>query len=319
MASSAGTGNATVYGVKSWLSWCKCSPDNLRPTKQTPAEIWDAGPYNVGSFQELFRIVSFLNLMNKGDRLLFRGQVSDFPPRPTILRETWNVPGQNKSVKLSLDRAYYWTQLASLCDQVAEMLQGKLPRYRPFTNYKLREDLRVAPWAVIQHYELWPTPLLDLTSSLRVAASFALGLPKRRREGFVYVFAAPNIADDLFKMDKARDSLTFRLSAVCPPIAARPHLQEGYLTGNGHFQEEHLGQTQESPAADWLVAKLRLRDHHRFFVGSSQNFWTRDFPRHTANSLLPTAQSDDLLRLFRQRLGHRIKGGRAVIAELQTA
>jgi hypothetical protein len=31
-----------------------------------------------------------------------------------------------------------------------------------------------AVWAIAQHYELWPTPLIDITQNLRTAASFAL-------------------------------------------------------------------------------------------------------------------------------------------------
>ena len=48
---------------------------------------------------------------------------------------------------------------------------------------------REAIWAVAQHYELWPTPLIDITPNLRAAASFAL--LNGRNEGELYVVALP--------------------------------------------------------------------------------------------------------------------------------
>ena len=57
--------------------------------------------------------------------------------------------------------------------------------------------MREAKSAVTQHYGFWPTPLIDLTSSLWVAASFAL---KARQDdtvirGFLYVVGMPNRRD----------------------------------------------------------------------------------------------------------------------------
>ena len=85
----------------------------------------------------------------------------------------------------------------------------------------------MAPWSLVQHYELWPTPLLDVTTSLRAATSFALGVAVRRDEGFVYVFALDDIEGDVMELDPRSRFAAVRLSAVCPPSTIRPHLQEG--------------------------------------------------------------------------------------------
>ena len=165
------------------------------------------------------------------------------------------------------------------CSKVARVLRGRLPRHRPFEHFQQRPELRVAPWSVLQHYELWPTPLLDLTMSLRVAASVALGLPDAHDEGFVYVFALEEPTSDVMLLGAETRSAAIRLSAVCPPDTLRPHLQQGILIGNPNFSETDLQVWATSPVRDRLVAKFRLVDR-----GS---FWGRDFPKHTATSLLP--------------------------------
>jgi hypothetical protein len=187
------------YGIESWRVWRVSAPLYLGNTKQRPEQIQAEEPFNVSTYRDLFRVVSFLNVMNKEFNLLFRGQGHDYLLGPSISRENWEVPDINRTVRLSADRQYYWQRLAPMCDWVSEILRGKLPRHAPFEQYKYlgKKHLRVAPWAVIQHYGLWPTPLLDMTSSLRVAASFALGLPKSRDTGVLYVFAIPRIVSDV--------------------------------------------------------------------------------------------------------------------------
>lgn len=306
--------DGTFYGIESWRTWCASAPLYLRNAKQRPEQIQTEKPFNVNTYRDLFKIVSFLNVMNKEFSLLFRGQSRDYSPDPSILRENWEVPGGNETVRLSEDRQYYWQQLAPICDWASEILRGKLPRHAPFDQYKYpaKKYLRVAPWAVIQHYGLWPTPLLDMTSSLRVAASFALGLPKTRYTGILYVFAIPHIISDVMDSSANDNPLAVRLSSVCPPIASRPHLQEGYLFGNPNFETGDLAQTGVPAASSWLVAKFRLENLRRSRSSSGTKFWDLDFPKHTAGSLLPASQNDSLPSIFQDKIHYRIEDGRAV-------
>jgi hypothetical protein len=305
------------YGIESWRTWRDSAPLYLGNTKQRPEQIQAEDSFGVSTYRDLFQIVSFLNVMNKEFNLLFRGQGHDYPLEPSILRENWEVPGSNRAVRLSGNRQHYWERLGSICDWVSEILRGKLPRHRPFEQYTYlgQKHLRVAPWAVIQHYGLWPTPLLDMTSSLRVAASFALGLSKSRDAGTLYVFAIPRIVSDVMDSSPANNPLAVRLSAVCPPIASRPHLQEGYLFGNPNFEVGDLAQTGTPPAAGWLTAKFRLEDLDRSSgPGGGSEFWDRDFPKHTAGSLLPANRNDSLSLIFRDQIHYRTEDDRAVAA-----
>ena len=305
-----------VYGIKTWRAWNSSKPPYLRKTKQVPKDIDDTWTCPVHSFRDLFRVVAFLNVMNKATTLLFRGQTQDLEPRPTLLRDMWPVPGSRTCVKLSLDRNYYWAQLGPLCDLVSHLLEGELPRHAPFDRYSHRDGrrLRIAPWAVIQHYELWPTPLVDLTSSLRVAASFALGIPRGGKEGYLFVYDVSDIVTDLMDLvvrpgqEQVPEPITYRLSAVCPPQMDRPHLQEGFLIGNSQFSREHLTDTTNSYLANRVVAKFRLVDDRS---GGRSTFWSSDFPKHQLGSLLPRAEEDDFKRLLESTIEYKIVEGKA--------
>ena len=53
---------------------------------------------------------------------------------------------------------------------------------------------RCIQWSILQHYEVCPTPLLDLTHSLRVACSFAF-LNSEDADPLVFVFGLPYITN----------------------------------------------------------------------------------------------------------------------------
>ena len=74
-----------------------------------------------------------------------------------------------------------------------------------------------------------PTPLLDVTHSLRIAASF--GSAQANGEAFLYAIGLPNLSGMITASAEA-GLQTVRLASVCPPTAVRPHIQEGYLLGN---------------------------------------------------------------------------------------
>ncbi|MCY4725916.1 FRG domain-containing protein [Nocardioides sp. STR2] len=311
-----------VYGVKTWRAWETSKPAYLGATKQFPREIEDMWTHTVHSFRQLFRVVAFLNVMNKNTTLLFRGQTQDLEPRPTLLRDTWAVPGSQSRVDLTIDRDYYWAQLGPLSGLMRQLLAGELPRHAPFDGFQQRDGmrLRIAPWAVIQHYELWPTPLIDLTSSLRVAATFALGA-RGRNEGYVFVYDVADIVTDLMDLvprpnrEPLSEPITCRLSAVCPPQMDRPHLQEGFLIGNSQFTRKHLLDKANPYLADRFVAKFHLVDEKK---SGRSSFWNPDFPKHRRGSLLPRAADDDFKGVLDSAITHEIVEGRAAWRAVET-
>jgi hypothetical protein len=141
----------------------------------------------------------------------------------------------------------------------------------------------------LQHYEICKTPLLDVTHSLRIAASFAS--QENNGMGFIFALGVPNLSGAITASAEAGLQI-IRLSSVCPPSAVRPHIQEGYLLGEypemtGPTQKQHY-KNYEIDFGRRLVAKCRF-EPIPFWKASS------DFPQVSQEALYP--KSDPLLQL----------------------
>lgn len=289
-----------VYGSKSWTEWNdrrKMGSGSDRYLGDTKHASGSPEPVlEIGSYIELADIVAFLAVMNKNLTLLFRGQTSDFKLLPSMHRSSWpaNATDDRKG-NLEAKRLQYWEGLQSKEQEVVPVLrQHGLPRHRHIED----PQIRYARWAVIQHYELWPTPMLDFSTSLRVAASFAFGPVPKRSEGYLYVTGSRKLRSDLMPLhhddavERSDGVLTIRLNSVCPPSAVRPHLQEGALMSLYPFDDEAALDPSRSDFGSRVIAKFKLVD--------TGMFWTEDFPCHTKAALLPDA--DLLNRDLRIRL-----------------
>ncbi len=286
------------YGKKSYEEWDKTHPSDLRPTRSdfnaANREIWP-----VSSFRQLFERVTFLATMNKRLVLYYRGQTKDWDLLPTLFRDSWNCFDSEMVSITSNNRKEYWRRLEDIGQQVYKLcdstdLRFKLPRRRGFGN------TREIQWAVIQHYGLWPTPLIDVTSSLRVAATFAMnfqrGSKENPRHGFLYVVGMPHTTGSI-TFDHDQHIVLVRLQSACPPLAERPHYQDGFLVGNFPIYTEIEGQKKkkQSNLLRRLVAKFELRDNG--------DFWDEDFPIFQKTALLP--DKDELLKSFIEEFGHQ--------------
>jgi hypothetical protein len=301
-----------IYGSRTFKKWDglkveeRATMKDLSETQEEPGSS-PAGMISVDSYPQLVAVAAFLSVMNKTMVLLFRGQRGNWEPTPALFRREWTPPSKELgAVVLEDDRAHYLALLAKVGDLIYPILKRRgLPRWR---HLKKRPPAR---WAVIQHYELWPTPLLDFTTSLRVAASFAFGCDSRRREGFLFIVGVDSISSDL--MTHCGPELAVRLNSVCPPSAVRPHLQDGVLVGRYSAGEE-VSLEPTSPLAGAIpIATVQLRNEYGTFWGNP------DFPIHSSESLLPSEDHDDLLHEFRSTLVYtRDDEGRAIVAAAPT-
>jgi hypothetical protein len=221
-----------------------------------------------------------------------RGQTGEHGPLlPSLLRNSW-PPGRDGANTIDLDkeRLNCWKKLNDIGDEVVAILDRYgLPRYKHMR-------LPYARWAVVQHYELMPTPMMDFSTSLRVAASFAFGLdPSPGKNGFLYITGTRHPRSDLMTLNADREAdaersdgmITARLNSVCPPRTKRPHLQDGALACLYPFDENTLDPARNN-FLQRTIAKIELV--------KSGNFWSRDFPIHTPAALLPKIENDELLR-----------------------
>lgn len=246
-------------------------------------EIRNDRGHRVTSYIELARAISELQYLNPDHVLLFRGQGYDYQSvrnnssiKPSIFRPL-NGSLTSPSKEIIAER---YRILAEAEHQLTESFASSSGRT---TQRLLRQ--RILRWAILQHYDVCRTPLLDVTQSLRIAASFAiLSKPKA---AFVYVFGVPNISGAVTASAEAGLQI-IRLSSVCPPSAVRPHIQEGFLLGEypemtGPDQKA-LYRHYEIDFALRLIAKFRFEPS--YFISN------RLFPMISRNALYPSSKVD---------------------------
>ena len=232
--------------------------------------------------------------MNKRLALFFRGQTHDFDPSPMLFRKTWTCFDTNTKLTIDGVRNRYWKELEQIGKRVYTVCDSSdfgLPRWRGL------RDIREVQWAVVQHYGLWPTPLIDLSTSLRVAASFAMdfsyGEAEQPRQGYIYVVGMPVSTESItFNID---EHITLaRLYSACPPVAERPHYQEGYLAGRFPiYSMNDKGVAEKSLLTRRLIALFKIED--------KGSFWDEDFPMMSKTAIYP--DDDRLLKRFIELFG----------------
>jgi hypothetical protein len=233
--------------------------------------------FNVRSYLDLAGRVAELQYRNRNHVLLFRGQSNDWKSvkgyttlKPSIFRPLLG--------KTTLPRSVVTKRFIALL-KAEELLEKGFRTLRRTGRQRVARE-RLLRWSVLQHYEVCATPLIDVTHSLRIAASFAS--LRGGREAFVYVLGIPNLSGAVTA--NAEGGLqVVRLASVCPPAALRPHIQEGYLLGE---YPEMIGVTQsrhykpfEMDFGRRLIAKFRL---------NPATFWSDpDFPPVPEQALYP--------------------------------
>ncbi len=248
----------------------------------------------VGSYMELATKIAELQFRNQNNVLLFRGQNGDFRNRlknTSIKSGLFRPDAKGKNpVREILFKRFETLQMAE------EKLVETYVKYGFLGKDRIQRS-RVLRWSILQHYEVCPTPLLDVTHSLRIAASFA-SLDNHQDRAFIYVLGIPNLSGGITASSEAGIQ-TIRLSSVCPPQAVRPHIQEGYLLGEypefDSFKQKELYQAYEIDFGLRLVAK---------FYFHPIDFWSsQTFPQVPRDALYPN-QDDPLYTLAQELRQH---------------
>src|SRR5579862_8828734 len=251
-------------------------------------EIRKADGHPVSTFFELAMKVAELQFRNREHVLLFRGQSADHRNResntslkPSLFRPVPKT-GRNPDEIVLVER---FRKL----EEAERALIIHYARQRLLGVERLKRH-RILRWTLLQHYEVCATPLLDVTHSLRIAASFAS--QQSRGDAFLFVLGVPNLSGAITASAEAGLQIV-RLSSVCPPTAVRPHLQEGYLLGEypdmAGYNQKELYHHYEIDFGRRLVAKFRF---------NPRKFWKADtFPQVARKALYPTAAQDPLCKL----------------------
>lgn len=223
-------------------------------SKTTNSEIRHNAGFKVRSYLDLAARVAELQYRNRHHVLLFRGQTKDYKTtkgstslRPTIFRPE---PGKSTLSRILIETRY--KDLAK-----AEQLLAEGFQHVGRQNVERQQILR---WSILQHYKVCPTPLLDVTHSLRVAASFASD-GVSGGEVYLLVLAVPGLSGVVTASAEGRIQI-IRLAGICPPAALRPHVQEGYLLGEypelvSALRKSHY-KHYETDFGRRLIAKFRF-------------------------------------------------------------
>jgi hypothetical protein len=238
----------------------------------------------VRSYRELFEKTATLAYENSRLVLVYRGQPEDYrvPDKskrssllPAIFRDHWKSFIVNKG-----NRKEFFDRLTELASRMRPEVFPQPPASNSEGDTELGNEIPVHSkryneqmWAIIQHYELWPTPMIDVTQSLQVACSFALKNP-RKDHGFVYVLGLPGIGGSVsYSVDD--EMCVARLQTVCPPKAIRAHFQEGLLVSDFPLVRRRPYATN---LANRLVGKFKI---------SRDGFWSDGFRPLDSKTLLP--------------------------------
>lgn len=255
---------------------------------ETITRVRKAKGHRVTSYLELATKVAELQFRNREHVLMFRGQGSDHrnSKKNTTLKPSLFRPQPGGP---ALPGVGTLTARFDTLKSAERLLIQEYERADMLDVERLKRH-RILRWAILQHYEVCPTPLLDVTHSLRIAASFAS--QGATRDVFLFVLAIPNLSGAVTASAETGLQIV-RLSSVCPPVAVRPHVQEGYLLGEypemmDYGQKELYGH-YEIDFGRRLLAKFRF-DPNTFWKGAT-------FPQVGKLALYPSKKRDPLLKL----------------------
>lgn len=239
------------------------------------------------SYFELARKVAELQFLNQEHVLLFRGQSTDYQTikKSSMLKASlFRLSGSKVPAPEVLEKRF--KVLSKAEEQLIRLYSSN-----GFLGIKRLRRQRIIRWSILQHYEVCATPLLDVTRSLRVAASFASSR-NQTDNAFVFVFGVPNLSGAVTASAEAGLQV-IRLSSACPPVAVRPHIQEGYLLG------EYPEISDVKKNARYLYFEMdfgrRLIAKFRF---NPRTFWSSDnYTRVPDAALYPEEHRDPLLMI----------------------
>lgn len=243
-----------------------------RGEKQKLDDVRASKPLVVSSYKKLVKQVAEISYYNRKYNVYFRGQDKEYLNRRkmTVIRPTFYRDYEsNNNINEQLEKLKRADKI------LVKKLSSKGQHDETFKQF---EEIR---WAILQHYGVCKTPLIDLTTSLRAACSFALN--NNRESGILYVLGLPNINGSIsFYVEEQLSIL--KLLCICPPLALRPHFQDGYLACTFPFDRKsvHMRYLDFSRR---LLAKFKL-------VNTSGKFWSKEFMCIPQNALYPNDEDE---------------------------
>lgn len=213
-------------------------------------------PIRVYSFEQLVKLTAQISVLNSAIVPYFRGQKRDYCREREGGRTTTLLPSIYRPNKDGEISAEIIEQRFAALDRACELLAHYA---RDLPKGSIPQDVfkrKICRWALLQHYEVCPTPLIDITQSLRMACMFAFDNAGQDDSPVVYMVGMPYTSGPI-TFDANKELYLMRLLSLMPPIAERPFYQEGYLVGS-EFPRRGLAAVSESDLACRVMAKFEL-------------------------------------------------------------
>ena len=247
--------------MKPGKDWWKFEYENELVWKRSVAtvnRIRASEGYRVTTFRQVMDEVANVTISNKNYEMFYRGQTHDYKNNqaayfkdrkakstiyPSICRPEKK---DNGSLKYSIKKSLIVKRYEDLNNMI-DLVRGNHGSYFKEHYYSL-----------FQHYDILPTPLIDITQSLRVAATFAL---RKSTTGYLYVFGLPYPNQSIsFFIDL--EIVLIKLQNVVQVNAIRPRYQEGFLVGKYPIMPT---KTNGDDLANRMVAKFLVDNTHGDF------------------------------------------------------
>lgn len=266
-------------------TWKRVTSKEWEKWGGTVNKVRSSDGYIVKSFRELIEEVALVTISNTSYEMFYRGQSKDYlnnqsqyyrdrKPKSTIMPAICRPALKDDGTPKYLIRK-------NTIKERYEELYGLIRYFNKINKRRFRDEELMA---LFQHYEILPTPLIDITQSLRVAATFAL---QKNKQGYVYVFGLPypNQSTSYF-IDSG--IILMKLQNIMSIDALRPRYQEGYLVGKFPFTST---KTESDDLANRMVAKFRIDD-------TNGDFWDIDFTPMPESVLFP--QNDPIEEILKK-------------------
>ena len=214
--------------------------------------------FPVPTYNELVKIVAELSYLNRDNLLFFRGQTRDHRNKAGASTLYPSLYRRNVIPKAKLEYDF------AVLKEISALLVEETKNYDRRAADEIRRKQYIQ-WSLIQHYEVYETPLLDLTQSLRVACSFAQA-DKDAKEAFVYALGLPYMPNGI-SINSEQEIINIRLLSACPALALRPYFQEGFLVGTADITDNY-DDKNELDFNRRLVAKFVIPNDESFWEGN---------------------------------------------------
>jgi len=222
-------------------------------------------PHIVRSHSELLTRIAYLRQSNPNLELFFRGQRKDYqcldldfsdfrnPDEtrqksclyPTLLREIvdFETGELRDGAQVNLDGPGH-LPLDKFVKEIQQELCNRLPSVVSFDEgFSIwSQSDHVQSLAVLQHYEVIPTQVFDVTSDVVTALSF--GYDQAKKSCFLYIFGVPYRGEPI-SIFSNENLIVIDLRKLLPPEALRPHIQNGFMLAfqNSFWQNLRLLQS----------------------------------------------------------------------------